>query len=268
MVKPVILYRRNVNPSEDAEEIAAANAAGFTVLHNRTEVDVNDFVIGRYSVLPFYKELELDVTNSGGTLVNSFRQHQFIADMAEWCEVLGDLTPKLYRRLQDLPEKGEFVLKGQTNSKKFLWNTHMYANGKSAAGEVWSRLMDDMLISQQEIYIRDYVPLQNLGTGFNGLPISKEFRFFVYSNRVVCGDFYWSSHVEDIKVKPDASEVPEKFLSKVINKIGNKARFYALDVAQTSLGEWIVVEINDGQQSGLSCIDPKVFYSSLRRLTL
>lgn len=263
MTRPVILYRKGVNPSEDEEEIAAAQKAGFTVLHQRVDVQVNDLVIGRYSVLPFYRELELDVARRGGVMINTFRQHQFIADMRSWCEILEDMTPKLYPRLQDIPEEGPFVLKGATNSKKFLWNTHMFAQNKREAGEVWSRLMDDMLLSQQEIYIRDYVPLVRLTTGFNGLPITKEFRFFVCNGKVLCGSYYWASHAEDLSSVPDVSEVPSHFLSEAVTKIGDRANFYAMDVAQAASGKWIVVEINDGQMSGLSMTKPSELYTPL-----
>ncbi len=259
----VILYRRGMNPDEDEEELDAAKAAGFRIVEHRALINPGETVIARYSCLPFYLELDRDVSYIGAKLVNSYRQHQFIADMREWCDVLGELTPKLYDRLQDLPEVGPFVLKGQTNSKKHLWNTHMFAADKRAAGEVWSRLQDDTLISQQEIYARDYVPLKRLAEGFNGLPITKEFRFFVLGGEVISEAFYWSSHVADLDAVPSADEVPTEFLNEVIGKIGDRANFYALDVAQTEDGRWIVVELNDGQMSGLSCNDPDVFYRGI-----
>jgi len=267
-MRPVILYRRGVNPDEDDEEIAAAKEAGFLVEHQRTDIMDDDLVIGRYSVLPFYRELQKDIENRGATLVNTFRQHQFIADMREWCEVLDDMTPRLYPRLQDLPEHGPFVLKGQTNSKKHLWDTHMFAADKKAAGEVYSRLRDDMLLADQEIYARDYVPLKRLTTGFNGLPITNEFRFFVLNGQILTGAFYWASHAADLEVVPGAGEVNWSFLYSAVRRIGDRANFYAIDVAQKLNGDWTVIEINDGQMSGLSCITPRDLYQALARATM
>lgn len=258
----VILYRKGMDPQADEEEVAAAKDH-FLVEHQRTNIMDDDLVIGRYSVLPFYRELEKDIWNSGGKLINTYAQHQFLADMREWCAALGDMTPKLYQRLQDLPEQGPFVLKGQTNSKKHLWNTHMFAKDKREAGEVYSRLQDDMLLASQEIYARDYVPLKRLATGFNGLPITKEFRFFVLKGKVVAGGFYWASHAADLEVVPSAEEVPRDFLQKAIDRIGDRATFYAIDMAQTEAGDWIVIELNDGQMSGLSCISAADFYKGL-----
>lgn len=258
-----ILYRRGVNPDEDDLEVAAASRY-FKVVHQRTEIPLGDLVIGRMSVLPFYKELEKDINNQGGRLINTFRQHQYIADMREWCASLGELTPKLYERLQDCPAVGPFVVKGQTNSRKFQWDTHMFAKDRRAVMEVYGRLKEDSLFLDQEIYARDYVPLQRLMTAFNGLPITKEFRFFVCNGKILTGAFYWQSHLADLKDVPMEWEVPRHFLDECVRRIGGNANFYALDVAKTQKGEWTVIEINDGQMSGLSCNDADKLYRALK----
>jgi hypothetical protein len=40
-----------------------------------------------------------------------------------------------------------------------------------------------------------------------------------------------------------------------------------MDIAKTQSGEWIVIELNDGQMSGLSENDPNVLYKNLKYLT-
>jgi hypothetical protein len=49
----------------------------------------------------------------------------------------------------------------------------------------------------------------------------------------------------------------------VIDRVGDRANFYAVDVAQTVAGDWIVIELNDGQMSGLSENDPEILYCNL-----
>jgi hypothetical protein len=247
--RQVVLYRKGSlgDPTCDEDELDAINAAGFPVYHHRTACS-DEVVIGRYSVLPFYKELENDLKYRDCELINTFHQHQFIADMRAWCQVLGDLTPKLYPRLQDLPEYGPFVVKGQTNSKKFQWDTHMFAATRRDATIVAGRLMEDSLFQDQAIYARDYVPLKRLMTGFNGLPITNEWRIFVLDQKIVTYGFYWASHMDDLGKVPDCN-IDFNFVQKAIDKIGENACFYALDVAQTEKGDWTVIEINDGQMS-------------------
>jgi hypothetical protein len=244
----------------------------FVVLQSRMSVQGFDLVVGRYSVLPFYKELEDDIKSIGARLINTFHQHCFIADMQNYVEVLGNgsLTPKTWYRLEDVPEDaGPFVLKGATNSRKNNWSSLMYAATKSEAIEVYLKLQRDPLINEQGIYIRKYVPLVKLTEGINGMPISEEYRFFVYKNKILCGAFYWSNFTDDLKMEgkeiPKASNVPIEFLSAVTRKLCEHVNFYTIDVAKTQSGEYVVVEINEGAMSGLSDNDPDILYKNLKQ---
>ena len=256
----LILYRP-IDGLDSTEEDAAKKY--FKVVRQRTKIHPWELVIGRYSVLPFYVELEKDICNQGSWLINTYQQHRFVADIRNWVPLLEEFTPKTWERLEDLPEVGPFVLKGETNSRKDRWNTHMYAETKRDAVEVALRLQEDALISTQKIIVRKYEPLVQLMTGLNGLPVTKEFRFFICDRQILSGGFYWSSFVDDLTVIPSPKEVPDDWLSKVIEIIGDNIRFYALDVAQKTDGSWMVVELNDGQMSGLSENDPDVLYRNL-----
>lgn len=263
-MNPVILYRGG-RDTMDADELEAAKAH-FTCVDSRMRIREGDLVIGRYSVLPFYRELEDDLTHIGARLINSFEQHLYVADLQNWVADLWDLTPPTWSNLADIPDEGPFVLKGATNSKKSQWKTHMFAQNKAEACEVFDRLCEDSLISQQEIYIRQFVPLVTYFKDIVGRPVTKEFRFFVYNGNVLCGGYYWSNHAdafESLGGVPQTQEVPEDFLDKVTSIIGRKVAFYALDVAQTEKGDWTVIELNDGQMSGLSMNDPKGLYGNL-----
>jgi hypothetical protein len=275
-VNPVILFRRG--DYLDDVEIEAARKY-LPVYFSRNEVPEGSLVIGRYSVLPYYAELEKDLKLRGSVLVNTTRQHQFIADIREWTETLGPLTFKTYHKLADIPaDSGPLVVKGMTNSKKFQWDTHMFAKNKTEAIAIGGRLMEDSLFAAQEIIAREYVPLKLAGPdsyGFNGLPITEEYRFFVLNGQILSGAFYWSSHVGDLKEIPRSTAVPAEFLDKVTGLIQNAcprepgtiphASFYALDIARTADNRWMVVEINDGQMSGLSENQPEALYASLAR---
>jgi hypothetical protein len=259
----MILYRK---ADMDADELRAASRY-FECVPYRTDIKPDSLVIGRYSVLPFYRELEHDIKALGGRLINSGSQHEYIADLRNWVADLGDLTPKTWYRLEDVPkDAGPFVLKGLTNSRKDRWKTHMFAEDWGEMGEVFSRLMDDPLISQQGVAVRQYVPLvEYTRNEITGIPITKEFRFFVLWGHVLCGAYYWSTHIEELGGTPSAEEVPFDFLSTAISRL-DSGGFYALDVAQAQSGEWIVIEVNDGQMSGLSENSPEQLYRSMSDL--
>lgn len=250
------------------EELAALKKHFPNNTAHRAAIGRNQLVIGRYSVLPYYDELESDVDILGSHLINTYRQHCYIADLHNWYADLHEYTPRTYFHLADVQGNGPFVLKGQTNSQKNRWRTHMFAPTREDVVKIYNNLAADSLIGQQSIYIREFVPLKTFSYGINGMPIVEEYRFFVVLGEVICGAFYWSSHAEDLKeqgIVCDASVVPTEFLNKLIAAIGIKANFYTLDVARTDAGEWILIEINDGQMAGLSENDPEVFYGNLAK---
>jgi hypothetical protein len=142
----------------------------------------------------------------------------------------------------------------------------MFAKNKTEAIQVHSRLCSDSLISEQKIYIREYVPLVTYFEGIGGLPITKEFRFFVYKNKVVSSGFYWQNYADEFESVPSPAEVPSAFLDKVISIVSPNINFFVVDIAQTQSWEWIVIELNSGCQSGLSCIDPEDLYSNLAKV--
>lgn len=263
-MRPVVLFRP---PDMDKDEVAASSAC-FPTFRERTRIQKDDLVIGRYSVLPFFADLQADADYVGATLINNIKQHRYVADMRNWCEDLYGVTPDTWYRLEDIPpsEKGPFFLKGQTNSRKFDFKTHCFAANRAAANDVYWRLCQDGLIGHdsQNVYIRRFEKLRTFMEGMNGLPVTNEFRVFVLDGQILTGAYYWSNYVDDLPAVPQFSEVPQDFLRSVINRVKSRIPFFALDVGQRLDGSWMVVELNDAMQSGLSENDPHVLYRKLR----
>src|SRR3990167_6819334 len=91
----------------------------FEVIESRSLVRPGDKIICRYSALPYYEELEKDVLLLGGTLINSYKQHRYVADISEWDWDLEEFTPKTYFQYDDVKmwDQHSFVIKGKTNSR-------------------------------------------------------------------------------------------------------------------------------------------------------
>ncbi len=261
----VILYR---DVDIDPDELLSMKKH-FRSTTSRMDINKDDLVIGRYSVLPFYEEQELDIIKAGARLINTYQQHRYVADIGRWYNDLKDLTPRTWCMdigTQNLPNDCSFILKGETNSMKRLWSTHMFAKSRLDVADVYGRLLDDSLIGYQKIYAREYVPLKQLGIGLNGLPITKEFRFFIAYNKILSGGFYWSSHIEDIADIPSHEEVPYEFVKQIVETIDTKCDFYTIDIAITEQNQPILIELNDGQMAGLSENNPDIIYRELRRV--
>lgn len=259
MTNPIVLFR----DSDGTLEIEHARH-DFRVEQFRSKIPQDSLVIGRYSVLPFYRELEQDLLNNGSSLINSHRQHQWIANF-DWYEWLKDFTPEsCYERdFYRWKYEGPFVLKGATNSRKHQWKTHMYAETRRDASRVAGRLANDSLIGQQGIVYRRYVPLKRIETcEISGLPLVNEWRLFYYKETLLSKGFYWTNcqYPERATFTSEALELA----SKCAEICAEHTNFFVLDVAETESGEWILVEVNDGQMSGLSDNNPMTLYRNLR----
>jgi hypothetical protein len=263
-----ILFRGSL--AEEKELLAASKY--FEVLDSRIKVKPGDFVIPRYSVVPFAKEFFDDMSYAGAKTLNSYHQFKYIADLKNYVGDLEGLTFRTWLASQgtyQLPDNCSFVLKGETNSKKFEWKEMMFAADKSAASEVHSKLLKDGMIGDQEIYIREYVPLKRFATSFKDLPITNEYRFFVVNKQVISSGYYWSNYYEDLIQEGhnlDPSQVPINFINKVIDRVGDKSNAYVIDVGETEDGHWMVIELNAFEQSGLSENDPDVLYGNLAKV--
>ncbi len=265
-MQPVVLFRKHL--MED-NELDAAEKAGFKCLFQRAQIPSDSIVIARYSALPYYLELEKDLNYNKSILINTHQEHEWIANM-DWAfdEYVQKLTFPTWTSLDQAPKnEAPFVLKGRTNSKKQRWSTHMYAETWQDALDVQRRLEDDGLIGEQGIVIRKYIPLETYFNGIGGVPITKEFRVFIYKQQVLSVAYYWNAFIDDFafynKTPPVFEDSYYNFVNKVMYAVGDFATFYVADVAQDQNGKWWLVEINDGQMSGLSGNSPIVLYSRL-----
>lgn len=262
-MKHCILFRPDRSPEQQEEYDAAASF--FEIYKHRTSI-WDRVVIGRYSVLPHYTELQGDLGVNNSELVNTPSRHRWIADF-EYYEDLKEFTPKTYKldQFRYCESDGPFVVKGATNSRKWRWNEHMFAKDRKEAMTKAVGLLDDSLIGCQDILIREYVPLVTHEIGINGLPFTEEWRFFYLYGHYVAHGYYWSTASEELVAKKNAEGIePEgmAFADEVASRLPIRT-FVAMDIAKTVDGKWILIELNDGQMSGLSEIAPKVFYEGL-----
>lgn len=281
-----VYYRASLT---EAEEIAAMEKHEFRSYHSLGSLSYNhrmgytgNLVIPRYSVLPYAQDMFREFEIAGLTSINTLEQFLYTADIEQWYEDLEGLTFRTWfdiSRLPDVfaPEHG-YVLKGETNSKKHLWNTHMRAANKTEAIQVMCRLQDDSLVGTQKIVAREYVPLVTYLEGPQGIPISNEWRCFCLGRKVLATGYYWHNYTDTsgryvytgdaIDIEPVFTQDAAKVVDEACRILGEKHGdlfFYVLDVAQTVDHGWKIVELNSGEMSGLACVDPGQLYYSLNR---
>ena len=261
---PTILFRAD---SDNTEEFDILKYTKFKVITQRSQVIAGDFIIGRYSVLPYYKELMEDIVFNGGELVNSHAQHLWISNFFGYYEVLKDYTFQTWRsnELPYVDYDGAYVVKGVTNSKKHKWNTHMFAENRRKAIEIGIELQSDMLLASQDVIYRKFDPdLKVFEVGVNGMRFTNEWRVFCYKGKILSTGYYWTC-AKDADTINDAglSQRGLDFVSKMAEMVVDYVNFYVIDIAERNDGSWVVVEINDGQMSGLSMNNMKTLYDNL-----
>ncbi len=264
-MNPVVLFRPGLG-EESEEDICRQH---FPVYRYRAQVPPGSLVVGRYSFLPFYDELEADVQLLGSQLINTHAQHRYVADFGYY-EDLRDVTFPSWTRFEDVPHSlrtQPLIVKGRTNSRKFEWHQKMYAPNFQAAVRIGAELAVDGLIGQQGVILRQYVPLETFEISVTGTPLTNEWRVFYYRGRRLAWGYYWGnlddwSHVE--RAEPDFVAQGLPFADEVAQRLADKVPFVVVDVAKTADGRWLVVELNDGNQSGLNgVIDAQQLYSNL-----
>lgn len=256
-----ILFRNYNNSISKEKEICKKY---FDVIDNIVYVKKNDLVIGRYSVLPYYEEVETSVSFLGGKLINNYQQHLFVADFLYY-DIIKDYTFETWNDNNFyLAPEGRYVVKGCTNSNKLYWNKSMYASSKRKAFEIASNLISDSIIGQQKIIYRQYVPLKTFDTGLYDLPFTNEWRFFCLKDKIIDYGYYWENMYDrTLEQRNFDHKKMIDFVSEVMLLVKDYIDFYVIDVAEKENGEWVVVELNDGQMSGLCGVDSESFYKNL-----
>lgn len=255
---PIVLFRRFV---EHYEEMQVA-AQYFKVTAQRTGC-LNNLVIGRYSCYPYYRELCVDLENLGSHLLNSYPEHRWISDF-DWYIDLSNYTPETWFSLTNTNYEGPFIVKGKLFSKKYNWNKSFYAPNREDAIRIYCELKDDYEIGLGDVIFRKYVPLKTFDIGVNGVRFTNEWRFFYYKTTLLCYGYYWSIADEKIIKSAYINNQTFELLNNIVPIIAAHTNFYCVDVAETEQGNWILIEINEGSQSGLAECDPHEFYKNLK----
>jgi len=256
-IMATVLYRKSLMEDSELEVLKKY----FPVTDCMVGIN-NDVVIGRYSCVPFYSEVQQGLAVQGSRLINSLHEHSYIANFDYYWDI-EKYTPKTWFKLSDVPEDGgPYVVKGVTTSKKSQWDTMMYAPDRKTATRIAVDLMNDYYIGSQDIIVRQFETLKCLGIGINGMRFNNEWRCFFYKKQMLSAGFYFT----ESDIMGEIDDAGYAFVNEVAQIVGEKTTFYTIDIGQKEDGSWIVVEMNDAQMAGFSYNDPDVLFGNLAKL--
>ena len=106
----------------------------------------------------------------------------------------------------------------------------------------------DPILNWQKMICRQYLDLEKIDNNFDDqLQFSNEHRVFLWRNKVVGLGQYWT---DARKIDLDHTEQNEiKTLAEKVAEIVD-VPFLVVDIARQENKNWIVVELNDAQESG------------------
>lgn len=165
-----------------------------------------------------------------------------------WMEVTGGLaTDELLELLRPFGS-APVIVKDYVKSRKHEWEEACFipsASDRSAVERVVRRFLelqgDDL---NEGLVFREFVEFEPLAAHpKSGMPLTEEFRLFFLDQQPI----FWAQYWEEGNYKGIVP--PIEHFSRLAKNV--KSRFFTMDVAKRRDGDWLVVELGDGQVAGL-----------------
>jgi hypothetical protein len=153
------------------------------------------------------------------------------------------------------------VVKDFVKSQKHAWREACFipdASDRSGVERVVRRFLELQGDSLAEgLVFREYVELEPIGVHpRSGMPLSLEHRLFFLDGDLLAVTGYW----DEVSASHERPPI-EPFKASAVEV---RSRFFSMDVARRRDGSWMVVELGDGQVSGLpDGADVEAFYRAL-----
>lgn len=235
-----------------------------------------------------YRRLYEELWDRGFQLINSPKEYRYCHELPQWYADFVSATPKSvwggraiglepnewdYTYVQEALGDGPYIVKDYVKSRKHDWLEACYIPGNDDLIRVTNRfieLQDEYLVGG--VVHRQFVPIKQVGKHpKSSAPINNEIRLWILNGNVIMSHAYWGSDEggADIVVPRDIANLPlvglvEPFTPDVFSECRFKSNFCTVDIAQHEHGRWVIIELGDGQVSGLpSHVDAEMFYRDL-----
>ena len=140
------------------------------------------------------------------------------------------------------------IVKDFVKSRKHEWHEACFIpsaadrNGVERVVRKFLELQGDDL--NEGLVFREFIEFEPLAIhSKSGMPLTREFRVFFLDGRAIYNTAYWDEG--DYR----GEQPPIDELNELAKKV--QSRFFTMDVAKRRDGEWMIVELGDGQVAGL-----------------
>lgn len=203
----------------------------------------------------------------GIQLINSPKEYAKYHLLPGWYKDFEGITPfSVWNESKNIDDalkltenlEGAFIVKDYVKSRKHEWYDACFIKDIKDKEEA-SRVIGNFITRQGEsleggVVLRKFESLKCIGNHKDsGMPISEEYRIFVFKGKILIADNYWNKDKE-----VNISEDEYAWIESVASKI--ESNFITIDLARKTDGSLIIMEMGDGQVSGLQQIGADEFY--------
>ena len=221
-----------------------------------------------------YKSLFEHLLKKNIKLINTPEEYETCHYLPSSYPYISDLTPKTnwllindaidfekVFELTDAFQQDAIIIKDFVKSLKHNWEEACFipnASDRDSVRKVVSRFIELQGTQLNKgLVFRKFEDLQFLTNHSKSkMPLTKEFRLFFLHGNLIQAFNYWDEG-DYGNVKPDLH-----IFKEVAKRI--KSNFFTMDIAQKKDGSWIIMELGDGQVSGLpESADKASFYKAI-----
>lgn len=217
-------------------------------------------VIGRFGVTTNYSELYNKLLDEGIELIHSPEQYLMASELTSWYPLIKDLTPLSiwFREVPSIEEiekhfNWPIFIKGNRQTSKHKAALSI-ANTPSEYLQIMEFYKNDPILHWQTVVCREFIPLRMVeAKKTDKIAPAFEFRTFWWKGQCVGFGPYWAAFTSYSWTRQE-----EQAALAIAKEVAIRVNlpFLVVDVAQTATGKWIVIECNDGQESGYAGISP------------
>jgi len=153
------------------------------------------------------------------------------------------------------------IIKDYVKSQKHYWDTACFIASAADKEKVKSSI-DNLIALQGDdlnegIVIREFLQLKDIAVHpKSGMPLKQEYRLFYLHKKLLAVYDYWD------EAYTTNEELPLDFFNAIAAEV--QSNFFTMDIAKTITNEWTIIELGDGQVSGLpDKADINEFYTAL-----
>lgn len=224
----------------------------------RFEPPVAAIWLGYIPTVEHYQAIYSAALKKGIRLVNSPKEFQTAMEFDHFYPLLEGLTPKSTwtDSLEGLVQVTQTIgfpmfVKGAVKSNKEEGWSACVAQNWTELESIARDLMGKMGRSRGRIIVRELINLKKIPSSYEKFPLGREYRLFLLNHEIMAWGFYWEEQNEVPLEETERLRIFE-LAQEASQRLG--VPYISVDIGQLETGEWTVIEVGDGQFSGLSQI--------------